>query len=134
MTKKDRPQTGRGLGEFEQLILLALVALPQEQAYGVPIREKIEQRTGKAVSTGAVYTALERLASRGLITSELGEPTSERGGRRKRLYRLEYEGARLLAESLRTITDMSRGLMDQLEVQLAAGGQGARSAGSKRQS
>ena len=132
MTKKPRP--ARGLGEFEQLILLALVALPQEQAYGVPIREKIEQRTGKAVSTGAVYTALERLASRGLITSELGEPTSERGGRRKRLYRLEYEGARLLAESLRTITDMSRGLMDQLEVQLAAGGQGARSAGSKRQS
>ena len=132
MTKKDRP--ARGLGEFEQLILLALVALPEEQAYGVPIREKIEQRTGKAVSTGAVYTALERLTSRGLITSELGEPTSERGGRRKRLYRLEHEGARLLSESLRTITDMSRGLMDQLEVQLAAGGQGARSAGSKRQS
>src|SRR5437867_8158097 len=84
----------RALGEFEQLILFAMLALPPSECYGVPIRELIAQRTGRSPSAGAVYTALDRLAARGLVSSTLGEPTAERGGRRKRIYRLETAGAR----------------------------------------
>ena len=87
----------RGLGEFEHLILLALLHLEEEQAYGVPIRDVIERRTGRRISAGAIYTALDRLSARGLVSSRLGEPTAERGGRRKRLYRLEPAGARAVA-------------------------------------
>ena len=121
--------TSRALGEFEQLILFALLALPAEECYGVPIRELIERRTGRSLSAGAVYTALERLTARGLVSSALGEPTAERGGRPKRMYRLETAGARELARSVRTLQVMSEGLLPQLEVRLA--GSTARS-GSKR--
>ena len=110
----------RALGEFEQLILLALVALPPEECYGVPIRELIERRTGRSLSAGAVYTGLERLAARGFVSSALGEPTAERGGRRKRMYRLEAVGAREPARSVRTLQVMSDGLLPQLELRLAA--------------
>lgn len=109
----------RALGEFEQLILFALVALPPEQCYGVPIRELIERRTGRSFSAGAIYTALDRLAARGLVSSALGEPTPERGGRRKRMYRLETAGAGELARSVRTLQVMSEGLLAQLELRLA---------------
>ena len=119
----------RSLGEFEQLVLLALVALPEDECYGVPIRELIEQRTGRALSAGAIYTALERLTTRGLVSSTLGEPTAERGGRPKRMYRLETAGARELARSVRTLQGMSEGLLPQLELRLA--GSAPRS-GSKR--
>jgi PadR family transcriptional regulator len=120
----------RGLGEFEQLILLALLDLEGEEAYGVPIRESIERRTTRRVSTGAVYTALDRLSSRGLVSSRLGEPTAERGGRRKRIYRLEPAGSRVLEAALRQLADMSRGLMPRLELQAA--GQDSRSRHKKR--
>ena len=119
----------RALGELEQLVLLALVALPAEECYGVPMRELIERRTGKSLSAGAVYTALDRLAARGMVSSELGEPTAIRGGRRKRIYRLETAGARELARSVRTLHLMSEGLIPQLELRIA--GETARS-GSKR--
>lgn len=110
----------RALGEFEQLILFALVALPAADCYGVPIRELIERRTGRSLSAGAVYTGLERLTARGLVSSELGDPTAERGGRRKRMYRLEPAGARELARSVQTLEVMSQGLLPQLELLLAA--------------
>jgi PadR family transcriptional regulator len=116
----------RALGEFEQLILFALVALPAEDCYGVPIRELIEQRTGRALSAGAIYTALERLTARGLVSSALGEPTAERGGRRKRMYRLETAGARELARSVQTLQVMSQGLLPQLELRLAGSSTRAR--------
>jgi len=109
----------RSLGEFEQLVLLALVALPPGDCYGVPIRELIERRTGRTFSAGAIYTALERLTVRGLVGSELGEPTAERGGRRKRMYWLEPAGARELARSVRTLQGMSDGLLPQLELLVA---------------
>ena len=112
----------RGLGEFEQLILLALVTLDQQEAYGVPIRDLIEQRTGRRVASGAVYTALERLSRRGLVSSRMGEPTAERGGRRKRLYRLETAGERELARSVRALADMSRGALGGLDLGLAPQG------------
>ena len=68
------------LGRFEELVLLALVRL-RENAYGVPIRREIADRTGRDVSFGAVYTTLERLERKGYVTSRMGEPTRERGGR-----------------------------------------------------
>jgi DNA-binding PadR family transcriptional regulator len=110
----------RGLGEFEQLILLALLDLEDEKTYSVHIRDSIEQRTGRRVSIGAVHTALVRLAARGLVASQLGEPTPERRGRRKRLYRLEPLGARTLADSIRSLQNMSRGLLRRLDPELAA--------------
>jgi DNA-binding PadR family transcriptional regulator len=109
----------RGLGEFEHLILLALLDLEEDQAYGVPIRDVIERRTGRRVSAGAIYTALDRLSARGLVSSQLGEPTAERGGRRKRLYKLEPVGEQALSQSLRVLADMSRGLLHRLDPRLA---------------
>jgi DNA-binding PadR family transcriptional regulator len=112
----------RALGEFEQLILLALLDLDEEKTYSVHIRASIQQRTGRRVSIGAVYTTLDRLAARGLVASRLGEPTVERSGRRKRLYRLEPAGARALAESIRVLQNMSRGLLRRLDLELAGDG------------
>ena len=110
--------TSRALGEFEQLILLALLDLAEADAYGVPIRDSIERRTSRRVSTGAVYTALDRLSKRGLVSSRLGEPTAERGGRRKRFYRLQPAGIRALDQSVRVFADMSRGLLHRLALQV----------------
>jgi PadR family transcriptional regulator, regulatory protein PadR len=117
-------RVARGLGEFEHLILLALLELEEERAYGVPIRDAIERRTGRRISAGAIYTALDRLAARGLVSSRLGEPTAERGGRRKRLYRLEPAGAHALTQSVQLLMDMSRGLLHRLDLRPAAGGTG----------
>jgi DNA-binding PadR family transcriptional regulator len=97
------------LGEFEQLVMLSVVRLEGE-AYGATIRRELLERAGRDVSPGAIFTTLERLEARGLVTSEYGEPTQERGGRRKRFYRLKPEGRRALAASLDTIKRMARGL------------------------
>jgi PadR family transcriptional regulator PadR len=102
------------LGEFEQLLLLALLHT-SDDAYGVEIRRVIEQRSGRTVSPGAVYTALDRLERRGLVTSRLGDPTPQRGGKCKRYYRLEPAGARLLRESQRVLSAMSREVTPKLE-------------------
>ncbi len=110
----------RALGEAEQLILFALVALPAEECYGVPIRELIERRTGRSISAGAVYTALDRLAARGFVSSRLGDPTAQRGGRRKRLYTLERAGAQELSRSYQKLSAMSQGLVRQLELRAAS--------------
>ncbi len=96
------------LGNFEKLLLLAVARL--ENAYGVPIRQEIEGRTGRAISAGAVYTALDRLAARGLVSSELGAPTPVRGGRRTRLYRLTAAGEAALQRSFEELRQMSQGL------------------------
>ena len=94
------------LGEFEQLLLLALRGAGAE-TYGVEIRKSIEERSGRTVSPGAIYTALDRLERRGLVVSRLGEPTPERGGKRKRYYRLEAAGEHLLRESQRALARMA---------------------------
>jgi len=101
------------LGEFEQLLLFALLRL-EDDAYGVTIRREIERRTSRSVAVGAVYTALQRLEDRGLVSSRIGEPTAERGGRRKRYYRLEPAGARALAASYENLREMSKGLAPKL--------------------
>jgi len=97
------------LGDFEQLILLALVRLGP-QAYGLTIRQEIEERTGRTVSAGALYTALDRMEKRGLVTSRLGDPTPERGGKRKRLYTLEPAGERALARVYESLRAMATGI------------------------
>jgi DNA-binding PadR family transcriptional regulator len=102
------------LSDFDQLVLLALLQLG-EQAYGVPIREEIAQRAGREVSVGAVYKALERLESRGLVSSALGDPTPERGGRRKKFYRVEPRGLRTLRASVKSLRRMWSGLEPLLE-------------------
>ena len=104
-----------GLGEFEQLVLLALVRLGAE-AYGVSIRDEIEERTGRDVALGAVYTTLLRLEDKGLVATRLGEPTPQRGGRRKKFYRPLAAGRRELAASLDAIRSMTRGLTPGLEL------------------
>lgn len=101
------------LREFEQLLLFTLLRL-DEPAYGVTIRRDIEQRTGRRVSPGAIYTGLRRLERRELVTSWLGEPTPVRGGKRKRYYRLEAAGR----ESLRLAQEERRRVTEGLTVQL----------------
>lgn len=94
------------LGEFEQLLLLALRGAGDE-TYGVEIRRSIEERSGRTVAPGAIYTALDRLERRGLVVSRLGDPTAQRGGKRKRYYRLEAAGEKLLRESQRALARMA---------------------------
>jgi PadR family transcriptional regulator, regulatory protein PadR len=102
------------LGEFEQLVMFAVLRLDDE-AYGTSIREELKTRAERDVSPGAIFTTLERLESRGLVSSRYGEPTAERGGRRKRFYRLTADGRRALARSLDTVRRMARGLEPKLE-------------------
>jgi PadR family transcriptional regulator, regulatory protein PadR len=97
-----------GLGHFEKLVLLAVAQLAD--AYGVTIRREIEEKTGRQVSAGAIYTSLERLESRGLVASELTDPTPVRGGRRKRTYRLRPLGERALEGSFDELRRMAQGL------------------------
>ena len=101
------------LGEFEQLLLFALVRLGND-AYGVTIRREIESRTGRSVSSGAVYTAMERLEARGYVASSIGDPTPRRGGKRKKHYRIEHLGAEALARSYDALHEMAKGLRPKL--------------------
>jgi PadR family transcriptional regulator PadR len=93
------------LGRFEEIVLLALVRL-RENAYGVTIRREIAERTGRDVSFGAVYTTLERLQLKGHVSSRLGNPTPERGGRAKRYFQIEAPGRRALNSARETIERM----------------------------
>lgn len=85
------------LGEFEEVVLLA-VAVLSPGAYSVVIAEELEQQTGKTVTTGAVHAALQRLENKGMVSSQMGEATSERGGRRKRIFKVTVAGSRVLHE------------------------------------
>jgi DNA-binding PadR family transcriptional regulator len=96
------------IGEFEQLLLFALVRLGGEAA-SVDVAIEIESRTGRRVSPGAAYTAFDRLETRGYVTSWIGEPTPERGGRRRRHYRLLPSGARALQASQAMLQRMATG-------------------------
>src|SRR5436190_471377 len=87
MTKREQ------LGNFELMVMLALIRIG-ENAYGVPISEELEKRTGRDVAIGSVYAALERLEDKGFVTPELGEATPERGGRAKRYFRATGRGRR----------------------------------------
>src|ERR1700712_2396984 len=87
------------LGQFEQIVLTAVLAL-DGNAYGVTVHAKVEELSRpKKVTRGAVYATLDRLEDKGLIASWLSEPTKERGGRSRRHYRLEKSGEQSLRES-----------------------------------
>lgn len=106
---------GYSLGELEQLILLALLRLGDD-GFGVRVQREIEERGGRRVSLGAVYTALIRLETKGYVVAREGAPTAQRGGRRKKLYRVQPLGQRALASALSAVREMSRGLAPRLEV------------------
>ena len=101
--------THHSLGEFEQLVLLAIAQLRGE-AYGVPIVEEIERRTGRSVARAAVYVTLRRLEDKGFVSSWMGDPTPERGGKGRRYVKLEAEGARALREARHAAERMWHGL------------------------
>lgn len=91
---------GDNLGEFEQLVLLAVLSLEdEEEAYGMRVRQALEEIGGREVSVPTVYSALDRLEEKGCVRSRMGEPTAERGGRAKKLFRVEPEGVRALQEA-----------------------------------
>lgn len=100
-------------GEFEQLLLFALLHLGDD-AHGRTIRELILERTGREVSPGAIYTALDRLEGRGHVSSWLGGSTPRRGGRRRRHYRLEPAGRAALAEAWHALRSMADDVEERL--------------------
>ncbi len=83
------------LGEFEQMVLLALLQL-KENAYGAAIRQLLDQQIKRTVALGALYATLERLEKKGLVSSKLGEATPERGGRPKRFFKVTNDGLKAL--------------------------------------
>jgi PadR family transcriptional regulator PadR len=95
------------LGGFELLVLLALIRLGDD-AYGVPISEAIEKSSGREVALGSVYITLERLQDKGLVSSELGEPTAVRGGRAKTYFRITAKGLREIRQAQRTLIKLWR--------------------------
>ena len=104
------------LGEFEQLVLLAVLRLG-DGAYGVPIIDEIRTRAGRRASRAAVYIALQRLRDKGFVSSTVADPTPERGGRAKRYYRVEPAAMRLLADSRQALISMWSGIEPLLEQQ-----------------
>jgi PadR family transcriptional regulator len=99
----------RDIGNFELMVMLALIRLG-DNAYGVPISQEIEKRSGREVAIGSVYAALERLEGKGLVTSELGEATAERGGRAKRYFHVTGKGLKEVRETQRALMKLWQGL------------------------
>jgi len=106
--------TREALGEFEQLVLLAILHLGDD-VYGVPIVDEIERRTGRQVAQAAVYITLRRLEQKGLLSSWMSEPTAERGGKARRCVKVTGAGVRLLRECRQTLDRMWRGLDPELK-------------------
>lgn len=108
--------TRESLGEFEQLVLLAIVRLGAEgDVYGVPIVDEIARRTKRSVSRAAVYITLRRLEQKGLVESWMSEPTEERGGKARRCVKLTRAGAETLRDSRHAIDQMWSGLDPNLK-------------------
>jgi PadR family transcriptional regulator, regulatory protein PadR len=102
------------LGEFEQIVLLAVLRLGAE-AYAIPIREEISRRTGRSVARGALYTALERLETKGCLRSRMSDPLPERGGRSRRYYTINASGLSALRSSRAALLALWKGVESQLE-------------------
>ena len=101
------------LGQHELLVMLAVLRLGRK-AYGVPIASEIAEKTGREMLQGSVYAILERLESKGLVTSRIGEATPQRGGRAKRYFTLTAEGVRQVREAQRALEAMCVGLPQPL--------------------
>jgi DNA-binding PadR family transcriptional regulator len=100
------------LGEFEQIVLLAVLCASQApgDAYGVSVHDELTRRTKRRVARGAVYMTLDRLEKKGLLSSFLTEPTAERGGRAKRCYRVTKPALAALKASRRALVRLWEGL------------------------
>jgi len=96
---------GTQMGEFEELVLL-IVGVLFPEAYGLAIRSHIIEQTGRKVAIGAVHSALNRLETKGFVRSELAEATHERGGRRKRLFRITATGKEVLEKNQQLRTSL----------------------------
>ena len=101
------------LGDFEQLVLLGVLRLADE-AYGASIRQEIHARSGRDVSINAVYTTLDRLEAKGLLRSWVGEPTAQRGGRRRKHYAVTPSGITAMRHAYLALRSMADGLEDRL--------------------
>jgi PadR family transcriptional regulator PadR len=110
--KTSRP----ALGDFEQLVLMGVLRLA-DGAYGAAIRQEIHSRSGRDVSINAVYTTLDRLESKGLLRSWVGDPTPQRGGRRRKFYALRPSGMAALRQAYHAFTAMADGLQSRLRVE-----------------
>jgi DNA-binding PadR family transcriptional regulator len=97
------------LGEFEHIVLLALLRL-EDRAYGVTVRQEIELRTQREVSIGAVYATLDRLEAKGYVRSRRGDPTPERGGRSKRFFHVTARGVEAVSRTHQALQQMTDGL------------------------
>lgn len=102
------------LGELEQVVMLALMRTGRE-AYGVPVRDEVQRCTGRDLTLGTVYKTLERLEEKGFAESWTGEPTPQRGGRRKRYYKVTGAGRAALRQSLGALRRLAIGLDVGLE-------------------
>ncbi len=100
---------GTNLGELEELILLT-VGILYKKAYGVAVMDEIEKQTGRSLNISAVHAVLQRLEDKGLVKSEMSEPTGERGGRRKRIFFLTAAGKR----SLEDVNELRNQLFNQI--------------------
>jgi PadR family transcriptional regulator PadR len=105
------------LGEFEQLVLLAILQCSEtdEGAYTVPIGRLISEKTGRDVARGALHTSLDRLQSKGLVASKLGEPLAIRGGRSRRYFTVTKPGVVALRDARAAIVNLSAGLESVLD-------------------
>jgi PadR family transcriptional regulator PadR len=101
--------------EFELLVLLACLRLGDDEAYAVSIADEIEARTGRHLQRAAVYVTLRRLESKGLISTHLGDPRPERGGKARRLVHVERAGRTAVGEARRNFQRMWGGLGTRLE-------------------
>lgn len=97
------------LGELELMVMLAIVRL-EGGAYGVPISQELLEIAGREVALGSIYAALERLEEKGLVVSELGEPTAERGGRAKRFFQVTAAGVEAMTQTQAALTNLWRGV------------------------
>ncbi|HEY4304844.1 MAG TPA: helix-turn-helix transcriptional regulator [Gemmatimonadaceae bacterium] len=102
------------LGELEQLVILGVLHGGKD-AYGVPVHDEIQRRAGRDLTLGTIYKTLTRLEDKGLVTSRIGDPTPERGGRRTRCYAVTPAGRRELQASIKALRRMASGLDVGLE-------------------
>lgn len=107
----------RSLGEFELLVLLAALRLGEDEAHAVSIVDEIEERTGRDARRSAVYVTLQRLEEKGLVTTRMGDPTPERGGKRRRLVRVEPAGL----DDVRAAREALRSMWGGLDLLLSSG-------------
>jgi DNA-binding PadR family transcriptional regulator len=104
------------LGEFEYAVLLSILHL-EDDAYAVPIRELIEERTGRPVARGALYTGLDRLEAKGCLRSRMGDGSDERGGKPRRYYTVTAAGLKAIRATHEAMSNLTRGLESLLEPQ-----------------